>query len=250
MSASLASSNLFISSWLKKFASPAVSNGIRVVEELFEGKIDQPFERGIADAMKVRHIAQKYLLQKPDIRLPVSRLHHNGQVGVVVEESLLPGPTVLCTGYRAASLVPSLKIDVKVGHCYLFRGRLPAGASTLNLASPYTHQKLYQYDEDLIYFADSVAVSLETYQRRAEELKERTLNRAQRLLPEGEHPIVIHRVGYRPFIKGFDFGFLKQVMRDVWVVNSGGKNGIIAYAHLADQLARELQKDKPELFVR
>ena len=245
-SASRASSNLYIGSWLKKFSSSAASNGIRVVEELFAGKIDQPFSRGIADAMKVRHIAQRHLLVEPDVVTTVvqadvftSSAVKPGVPGVGTAEKFYEGPVVLCTGHRGAELVPGLKVDVKVGHCIHFRGRLPEGRSSLTLASPYVHAKLYQLDEDTIYFADSVAVTRDAYAKRSKELMDRTMARAVALL--GYEPEVKSiLVGYRPFVAGHDFGYLAQVKPDVWVLNGGGKNGIIAYADAADRLAKEI----------
>lgn len=244
-SASRASSNLYIGSWLKKFSSSAASNGIRVVEELFAGKIDQPFSRGIADAMKVRHIAQRHLLVEPDEVGTVTKVSSydfsgppsNG--GVLLGGRFLHGPTVLCCGHRGAELVPGLKVDVKVGHCIHFRGRLPEGKSSLTLASPYVHAKLYQLDEDTIYFADSVAVTRDAYAKRSKELMDRTMARAVALL--GYEPEVKSiLVGYRPFVSGHDFGYLAQVKPGVWVLNGGGKNGIVAYADAADRLAKEI----------
>lgn len=236
-SASRASSNLYIASWLKKFSSSAASNGIRVVEELFAGKIDQPFSRGIADAMKVRHIAQQHILVEPDVVSTVLRT--DCLPGVMTTDRFYEGPTVLCCGYRGAELVPGLEIDVKVGHCFHFKGRLPEGRSSLTLASPYVHAKLYQLDEDTIYFADSVAVTRSAYEKRSRELMDRTLARAVSLM--GYEPEVKSiLVGYRPFIAGHDFGYLAQVRPGVWVLNGGGKNGIVAYADAADRLAKEI----------
>lgn len=244
-SASRASSNLYIGSWLKKFSSSAAANGIRVVEELFAGKIDQPFSRGIADAMKVRHVAQQHILVEPDEVGTVTKVStydfsnppSNG--GVLLGGRFLHGPTVICTGHRGAELVPGLKVDVKVGHCIHFRGRLPEGKSSLTLASPYVHAKLYQLDEDTIYFADSVAVTRDAYAKRSKELMDRTMARAVALL--GYEPEVKSiLVGYRPFVAGHDFGYLAQVKPGVWVLNGGGKNGIVAYADAADRLAKEI----------
>jgi glycine/D-amino acid oxidase-like deaminating enzyme len=248
-SASRASSNLYIGSWLKKFGSPAASNGIRVVEELFAGKIDQPFSRGIADAARVRHIAQRHLLVDPDVVGTATSVHqvddpfppnYGGGVKVsVLGGRFFPGRTVICTGYRGAELVPGLKVDVKVGHGIHFRGRLPEGKSSLTLASPYTHAKLYQLDEDTIYFADSVAVTRGTYDKRRKELMDRTMARAVKLIGfEPEVKSIL--VGYRPFVSGHDFGYLAQVKPGVWVLNGGGKNGIVAYADAADRLAKEI----------
>src|SRR5690606_6834842 len=152
---------------------------------LFRDKIDRPFEKGLASAMQVNHIAQRHLLVEPDhvgIVTKVSEYDMQGRSpsngGVWMSGgsgAFYPGPTVICTGYRAAELVPGLKVDVKVGHAIHFKGRLGEGElqhvkSTLSLASPYVHQKLYQLDEDTIYFADSVAVSREQYEKRRGEL--------------------------------------------------------------------------------
>lgn len=234
-SASKASSNLFIASWLKKFASKEAANGVKVLEELFSDVIDQPFSNGLSYAMKVRHVAQRYVLVEPDVRESATPL--DGGV-VTPSGSHYPGTVVLCRGYDE----PLLDLKVKVGHCLLFKGQLPKGKSRVAIISPYRHEKLYQYDDDTIYYADSVAVALKTYTKREYEYRAKTLSRARaHLEPLGiKTNFFEFRVGYRPIMKSHDFGKLTQHEPGVWTMNGGGKNGLVAYSHLADQLAKEL----------
>lgn len=239
-SASRASSNLYVASWLKKFSSAEAALGVHVVEDLFGDKIDQPFSSGIAEAAKVRHIAQRHLLVTPDVVGVVTGVMSGAnRPGVLLGDGKYDGPVILCTGYRGPELARGVQVTVKVGHCIHFRGRLPKGKSSLTLVSPYTHAKLYQLDEDTIYFADSVAVKPETYAKRSKELQERTLRRAVALL--GYEPEVKSiLVGHRPFVPGHDFARCELVAQGVWSLNGGGKNGIVAYAAAAHRLVSEI----------
>jgi glycine/D-amino acid oxidase-like deaminating enzyme len=242
-SASQASSNLFVASWLKKFSSGEAANGIKILEELYGPHIDQPFSGGIAAAGKVRHIAQRHILVKPDVQGAVLQVTPDGvdvAVNHMVETQTFHGPTVLCVGYRSAELCGTQgpAVWVKVGHCYLFRGELQEGKSRLAIVSPYTHEKLYQFAPGLIYYADSVAVKLDVYRKRQQELAERTRARARKHV--GDLEIVEHRIGYRPFVDGHDFGYAELVRPRVWAVNGGGKNGMVAYANAASKVLTQL----------
>lgn len=247
-SASWASSNLYIASWLKRFGSEEAQQGIAAIERLFGEHREQPFSRGIADAAKVWHIPQRHILRDPTHREKVVAVTPHG---AHTEDDRHDGKTILCCGYRGKQLVHAdcdvPEINVKVGHCYLLRGRLPEGTSRLGLVSPYTHEKLYQYDEDTIYYADSVAVKPDSYRKREDELKRRTKARLVKAVgceSEAElderYPTVGFRVGFRPLMKGHDFGFVKEIQPGVYVLNGGGKNGMIAYARLATDLAEAL----------
>lgn len=238
-SASQASSNLYIAHWLQKFMHAEAKRGVEVLEEVYAGQIDQPFAQGMGYAMKVNHIAQRHVIE------PVfsnAMVNHVSDEGVTAEdgESYPADKVVVCTGWRASELVGDLEVYVKVGHCYLFEGKLEPGQSRLAIISPYKHEKLYQFDENRIYYADSVAVHLDTYEKNKSELQEKTLARARKHV--GNLPIADMRIGYRPFVKGHDFGWLKQHSQNVWSINGGGKNGLAAYAYLADKLVKELAR--------
>lgn len=242
-SASEASSNLFIDHWLKKFNSEKAQNGVRVLREFFSGDIDQPFAQGLGYAMKVNHIPQRSVLVKPDILGNALSVDRDGVV--YLDEELkkvyfLPGKTVVCAGYRTPALIPDVKMDIKVGHAFFFEGNLPEGKSRVALISPFKHEKLYQFNKDVIYYADSVAVKLSTYKKRGEELKQRTYDRVCTNHFSGLPTVLDFKVGYRPITPGYDFGRLDNPVRNVWSITGGGKNGLVAYADLADKLVRKI----------
>lgn len=240
-SASQASSNLYIASWLKKFSNKGAKRGIEVLESL-ELPTDRVFDSGIADAMSVRHIAQRHVLVEPDHIAKVTQLSHEcvwaiEGSGPSQSEERYEGFPVVCTGYRGAELVPELagKIQVKVGHAIMIPGRLKPGESSLRIVSPYTHGKLYQFDEDHIYFADSVALKPKSYWDREKELKMRTLSRCHDFLGR-DVKVDEWRVGFRPLVKGHDFGIVGQSQNGAFYINGGGKNGMVAYCNAAAQL--------------
>lgn len=248
-SASRASSNLYIDHWLKKFGSDARA-GIEVIEDLFRGRISSPFEKGVADALRVRHVSQDDLLVKPDIQGQVTgwtrNLFTNEVTGVTVTEPgrmrNIEGPVVLCCGWRGNELSRRANpgLEVLVGHCLLVKGKLPPGASSITMPLPYRHQKLYQVSANTIYFADSTRLSFRSWQRRKDELVKQLLQRGEKALAEAglrlpDLPFE-HRVGYRPCTSNAPFGELREVEKNVWSINGGGKNGMVAYANLARKL--------------
>lgn len=241
--ASLASSNLFITSWLKKFTSAQAGNGIKTLERLYPTAINKPFESGIGDAMKVRHIAQRDILVQPDVIGTIVAVDEDmcwckfeGQHTAVGFEGL----TVLCLGYRQQDeLAPLPDLWVKVGHCIFVEGDLPPGKSRLAIVSPYTHEKLYQFAPGVIYYADSVAVKRDVYGKRGQELFERTHARMCKHLSNPK--ILSYKVGYRPFVPGHDFGYVAEVKKNVWAINGGGKNGMVAYADAATRVTAEIK---------
>lgn len=239
-SGSGASSNLYIASWLKKFSVDA-TKGIDVIESLFPASaIDQPFSKGIGDAMKVRHIAQRHLLVKPDVVSQVALMQRPMGPPVLLDGTgtEVQGPVVFCLGYRAEDVLgPKFKTDVLVGHCLLLKGRLEPGQSSLTMPLPYRHQKIYQFDDETIYFADSTRLKLTSFWGKdsGEKRKQELIKKATAAL--GEREIKEHRVGYRPITPGHDFGVLQPVADGMWSINGGGKNGLVAYAKLAAELS-------------
>lgn len=248
LAGSRASSNLYIASWLKKFGNVGATRGIEVLESLFPAEhIDQPFSRGIGEAMKIRHIAQKHLLVEPDIRgrvmswdcinlaAPPSLLLDSGQ--------RLDGPIIFCTGYRAPELV-DVKVDVLAGHCALYHGTLPPGTSSITMPLPYRHQKLYQFAENQIYFADSTRLMVKSFEKNKVGRMNGFIDKGYEVLRGlglNDSRLIEYRVGYRPCVKGFDFGQLKMISNQgVFSINSGGKNGLVAYANLAAELIERI----------
>ena len=238
-SASRASSNLFIDHWLKKFKDKGATKGVQVLNELYGDWIEQPFANGLSYAMKVKHIPQRHILERTDIMDTVESVREDGVWCSYYGHQ--PGRTIVCTGWRGRELLPlTPEIHIKVGHAFLFEGQLREEQPRLAIVSPYKHEKLYQYDENRIYYADSVAVKPEQYEKRKEELRERTWKRSQVLI--GKRPILEFRVGYRPIMPEYDFGQMTRHGKNIWSINGGGKNGMVAYAAMADDLEKEIRR--------
>jgi hypothetical protein len=243
LSASRASSNLYCGGWLKKFSSWQAETGIGVLVDLFKDVEQLPFG---GKAVGIRLLQTDQVLVKPD---------YTGTIVSVDDKAVwMEGSrggweykhdaVVLCCGYRCNELLTAEKhVDsyTKVGHCMLFTGTLE-GKAQLNLVSPFTHQKVFQYAPNLIYYADSVALLEPQYAKRQAELQARTLRRAWAFCPQlqGHEPVEI-RIGKRPFIHGYNFGCLLNPATNVYVINSGGMIGLVAYAYLAAQLLARLK---------
>ncbi|KKN53708.1 hypothetical protein LCGC14_0599630 [marine sediment metagenome] len=239
-SASEASSNLFIRHWLKRFMDRGAGNGVDIIERLFGEHIDEPFAQGLGYAMKVRHIAQRHIIVTPDI---VGTVNTIMPTGVTIQgcDTKWPGPTVICTGHRAATeLAKEKDVTVKVGQCSFWAGDIEPGEATISMLSPYRHQKFYQFAPGVIYYSDSVALKLDAYNKRKDEVVATSLERARKFV--GDRKLLEMKVGYRPITLAHDFGRVHEVAENCWSVNGGGKNGIAAYAHLAEELYKEITK--------
>lgn len=237
-SASRASSNLFIRHWLKRFMDRGAGNGVDIIERLFPDECDEPFSRGLGYAMKVRHIAQRHIIVDTDIAGTVDEILDSG-VKIAGCSTEFEGPTVVCTGWRGNELAECCEVTVKVGQCTFWEGTIPEGKASISMLSPYRHQKFYQFAPGVIYYSDSVALSLDSYNKRREELIKTSIERARKFVgPDAK--MIEMRVGYRPIVKGHDFGRYLRHSHAIWSVNGGGKNGIAAYAHLAEQVVNEM----------
>jgi len=246
-SASQASSNLVLRNWLTKFNPRAVKAGLEVLDDLGL-KYERPFSFGIASAANV-------------VRYPNEQILVEYKYGVVTELSgdglyywdrdgsrcFSGGRTILCCGHLAAELLPSLeeKLSVKVGHCVFYHGKLPGGKGTLKVHSPYKHAKLFQYAPNLIYFADSLAVSGKTFLDKSDHYRALLKQRGEEALEDAgvTEKLEIARIliGIRPFIEGHPFGLVYKRTNNIWAVNGGGKSGIVAYAYQAARLMGALQ---------
>lgn len=254
-SGSRASSNLYCAHWLSKFGSES-RRGIDVLEHLFPDQIDQPFSRGIADAAKIRHIAQRYLLVEPDV---AGRVELGRTMGTPYDSweyvtthgggRNYEGPIVLCCGHRANQLFPGAHPDLSilVGHCLKVKGVLPPSTSSITLPLPYRHAKLYQFDPETIYFADSTRLALKSFEKRKVDLERELRDKCRDALDAVDlgndigMEDVEYLVGYRPCTKS-SFGELRRLAPQVWSINGGGKQGMVAYAKLAADLLEELKK--------
>jgi len=225
MAGSRASSNLFCASWLKKWGRHP---GIAILEQLF------PSARVEFPGLDVRLVRAADCLVEPDVP---ERVHQVTQEGVCANGGFYSGPTVICAGYRGEEFGLHPEIKVKTGHCLLFEGQIET--PRLNLVSPFTHQKAFQYDDQHIYYADSVAVVDKNYWPRHKELVTRTKERCQRFT--GLSGPCEVRVGRRPFIDGHPYGYVRR-HGNIFIVNGGGKNGMVAYASAACKVREMLCK--------
>lgn len=237
--ASPPSDNLFTPSWVTRFDKAKVQTGFLMLRELYGNKIVHPFASGIKDAPKVNQIPVQDILVKPDV---VSKVTKISSEGVATIRQSYAGPTIICAGYRAPELMAvggGLKVWARIGHCYLFEGRLAPGQSRLGMWAPYRHEKLYQYDKNTVYYADTVALLIDEYERRAQEVQRLTLQHARQHV--GDMPLKKMMIGYRPIVEHHEFGYCHEDARNVWHVNGGGKNGLVVYGWCAAQVCAELK---------
>lgn len=247
LSGSKASSNLYIAAWLKKFVSSATSKGIKLLEEMYCDQIDHPFSGGIAVAAQIKHIPQRKILVQPDVVGTVVGIA-NDKVVLSNGDQIYHDKLLLCCGAFIGKLITDPhKTKPLVGHALFLEGRLPNGAAKITVPSPYKHHKLYQYDDDTIYFANSTGLTQSSFELRHDELKQKLISDAKKALGLKEEdplpPIKEYRIGYRPVGEDSksDFGELRMLARNIWSMNCGGKNGLVAYAYRTKQFLEAIE---------
>jgi glycine/D-amino acid oxidase-like deaminating enzyme len=249
LSGSKASSNLYIAAWLKKFVSSATSEGIKFLEEMYRDQIDHPFSSGIAVAAQIKHIAQRNILVEPDVVGTVVRIT-DSQVTLSNGTQIDHDKLLLCCGAFIDQLVKNPhRVSPLVGHALFMEGRLPEGAAKITVPTPYKHHKLYQFDNDTIYFANSTGLAKPSFELRHAELKQKLISDAKKALGLREEDslprIKEYRIGYRPVggEPNSDFGELRMLSKNIWSINCGGKNGLVAYAYRTKQFLGVLQNN-------
>jgi hypothetical protein len=208
-SGTAASSNLFANSWVKKWAKDGRA-GIEHLHNLFPNTVGMPFM-----GVDVRRVSMEPIGVVP------RRVEDVVDAGnaVVLDDNSFHDYAVLCVGWRS-SLVDS----VKVGHALRFVGE--CHKPIIETYAPFKQVKIFQESEGVVYFGDSTAVNRENYNKRQDELLERSMKLAAKYGLTGEPEIT---VGYRPVVNAHPYGVMKKDGR-VFHINGGGKNGLVAYA--------------------
>jgi len=274
LGASWASANLFYTGWLKSWDRNKIDQAVQLINML-DIPTYKPFHSGggIGVAKDVQRILPRYLLESPNIigqvRSVVKEgviLHRenkfqwqpqlvwekgkdvptptNADKSVYVTPVIEADITIVAAGWRGAELFPHLRdsLKFKIGHALFCRGGLAANEVKLELAAPYKHSKLMNYGDGRVYYSDSVARRPSTYWRDREELIVKTRNQFFNRAPHNKSftdPNI--EIGIRPIIKGHPFGYLEYVENsNAYIINGGGKNGILAYAYQAAKLVEEI----------
>ena len=229
--ASPISENLFSMSWSKTLGEKVVLNGLKTLESIVPiSSIRFKTKAGYNDVMHVH--PDKILV--PYKKKEVQPEDFQGQGKVVID----------CRGYWAngGGLMKGL-----AGQGLFVDGSLEQiqMRPTMNFVAPYSHQKLFQWDNKRVWYGDSTCVPMETYKKDELYYVERCVERFHNLIPNEFYGKLYFDVvhGIRPVV-GKNKGYLKfSFTGERRITNTGGwKCGLIIYADHAQKILKYLKK--------
>lgn len=223
MSASKASSNLFCDSWVKKWHGGG-RRGLEILHELYEDAITIPFP------IEVKRVEQ--VMCAPDIIDTCTFVDDGVAIGGEGEYTF--DKVILCTG-PSKLLVDGPPIQVKTGHALIF-SQPWEGPGVIKPVRPYCQEKIMPWRGCLTYYADSVAIIDKNYWKRREELVKRSKGQA---LKHGLTSNCVELVGQRPVMKHHPYGWWVRYGNRL-AINGGGKNGMVAYANIAERVLESI----------
>lgn len=150
------------------------------------------------------------------------------------------GPTIICAGAFCNKLVPVTGLNSLSGHGLLFKGKWHKEPMML-MPIPHKHFKVFQFDEDRIWFGDSVAIKHKNYMAKQQEYISKSLSRANDYFGLSNPSEIVF--GMRPYVgksaNNPQMGYLKKVSPRVWVLTGGWKMGLMIYPYLAEKFIQE-----------
>lgn len=218
--ASVISENLFSPSWSKTLGEKLVGNGIKTLESVVD--ISSINFKTLAGHNEVLHVHPKNILV-PYVKKEVD-------IGCFGS-----GITIDCRGYWATVKEEMLGLT---GQGVFISGKLD-GEPIMNFVAPYTHQKLFQWDKNRIWYGDSTCIQYDKYVPRMDYYTDRCLSRAARLSRYAATLLMRPVYGIRPQVKGHK-GYLR--LNRKLIINTGGwKCGLIIYADQARKILKYIQ---------
>ena len=106
---------------------------------------------------------------------------------------------------------------------------------------PHKHFKVFQFDNNSIWFGDSVAIKHENYMKKQEAYINKSLERAQEYFGLTNPKDIVF--GMRPYVgksaNNPQMGHLDRLSTRVWVMTGGWKMGLMIYPYLAEKFMQE-----------
>tara|TARA_R100000278_G_scaffold122808_2_gene110036 strand:- start:1143 stop:1964 length:822 start_codon:yes stop_codon:yes gene_type:complete len=150
------------------------------------------------------------------------------------------GATIICAGAFCNKLVPVMGLNSLSGHGLLFKGKWRKEPMML-MPIPHKHFKVFQFDEDRIWFGDSVAIKHKNYMAKQQDYIGKSLSRAYDYFGLSDPSQIVF--GMRPYVGASanspKMGHLEKISSRVWVMTGGWKMGLMIYPYLAEKFLGE-----------
>lgn len=231
--ASRSSENLFSTTWTSSLGMEVTESGVNLLGKYF--KIDTiPFWTG-KRINPTLHVPVDRILWRDAIRDRVVSI----QDGSVKTQSgrIEKGVVLLAAGWWSSNFNLNIPpIDSLTGHGFLMPG-VWKSEPIMNFWSPYKHQKIFQWSDNLIWYGDSTTILDRNY-KEAEMVKASLVRAVKAGAPVHKSVQIVY--GRRPFCPSSKKGFFKKLGDNLYVSTSGWKCGLVIYAHQTRLLFKNL----------
>tara|TARA_R100000773_G_scaffold22815_1_gene20115 strand:+ start:19034 stop:19855 length:822 start_codon:yes stop_codon:yes gene_type:complete len=228
------SENIFSFGWADRLGHEIAEVSKRVLKDTVQ--VDEVYFRN-------KNLIKSYRVQPKNILVD----HIKDSVTAVSDEGVQTqnngfqqGATIVCAGAFCNELVPVPSLNSLSGHGLLFNGTWKKEPMML-MPIPHKHFKVFQFDEDRIWFGDSVAIKHQNYVKNQETYINKSLNRAREYFGLINPAEIVF--GMRPYVgvnaHNPKMGHLERISRRVWVMTGGWKMGLMIYPYLAEKFIRE-----------
>ena len=228
-SASIISENLFSDTWLKdvsyiKNSLDFIHNNYKVEKRLFVNKNikKELYHLPIPKVLKQDYIKEKVIKATKE--------------GVQTEEKFYKGKNIICAGFLAKKLFNLPYLDALTGHGFFIKKQIKE--DYINTYRPYTHEKLMNWHNNLLWYGDSTAIKHNNYIKKRKNYIKNSIKRLNKLGINKYEKIVY---GARPMnTQNKRQGMLVKINNNNIVMNGGWKDGLVIYPYLISKIYKML----------
>lgn len=228
------SENIFSFGWADRLGHEMADVSKRILKETVE--VDEVNFRNVNLIKSYRVKPQNVLVEH--IKDTVTEVTDDGVM--TKNNGFQEGATIVCAGAFCNELVPVMGLNSLSGHGLLFDGVWEKEPMML-MPIPHKHFKVFQFDNNSIWFGDSVAIKHENYMKKQEAYINKSLGRAQEYFGLTNPKDIVF--GMRPYVgknaNNPQMGHLDRLSTRVWVMTGGWKMGLMIYPYLAEKFMQE-----------
>jgi hypothetical protein len=226
---SIISENLFSDTWLKNvsYIKPSldfIHNNYAVEKRKFVGKnvSKELYHLPIPEVLKQDYINEKVVKATKE--------------GVITQNDFYKGINIICAGLLAKNLFILPNLDALTGHGFFIKQKQKK--DYINTYRPYTHEKLMNWHNGLVWYGDSTAIRHNNYMKKQKQYIKNSINRLKALGINKYEKIVF---GARPMnVSNPREGMLVKINSNNYIMSGGWKDGLVIYPYLINKLHKIL----------
>ena len=222
---SIISENLFSDTWLKDVSY--IKSSLDFIHDNYE--VEKRFFVGKTTTTELYHLPIPQVLKQDFINEKVIEANLEG---VKTSSGFYKGVNIICAGFLAKKLFKLPNLSALSGHGFFIK-QDPI-KDYINTYRPYTHEKMMNWHNGLVWYGDSTAIRHNNYMKKQKEYVQKSISRLASLGVTEYDQIVF---GARPMnIKNPREGMLIRVNKNNIIMNGGWKDGLVIYPYLIEKL--------------